>query len=223
MREAESFKGINLIIVGELLGLFSTLIANTSSVPVNYFWGMLSNNALDQGNAVSGAVAVAVLLAGAISYASVIVLFIGFIKMSKCDFKFKEAIVITVIALLVDLSGVFLNNVFGNFVIVVSSIADLWMCVAVIQGLVNIFDKREDDTMSDKGIRVMRLVLALYVFSIIGGIMLQFFGSNPSLTNFSIIAVIIITVLQVVIYTFYIKYLFHSRKVLLVKEIAIQS
>ena len=212
-------RGINRIIVGEVMGVVSTILFGFSS-----FMLSLTSAALNYYNIkliviLSSVSLVVTVTANLLNIISSIVLFTGLITARQDETKFKEAIIIIVVSLVMLVLQLFINSDIKSILVIINGLADMWVMVVVIQGFVNILDKLKDYTLAEYGIRLIKRTILLSVVTILSNITLDFFMINISFAIMGMIFTLVSAAAQIVNYIFYVGFLRKCKSLYFSKQI----
>lgn len=200
-------RGINRIIIGEVMGVVSTILLGFAS-----FMMALVSTALNYSSArilgtLAVVAAVVAFLSNLLTIISSVILGIGLLNAREDETKFKEAIIVIVISIvMLILQTVFENELEGIFIII-TGLADMWVMVAVIQGFVNILDKLKDKKLAEYGIKLLKRTVLLSSITVLSNVTLDFFTVNASFAVIGVVFILFSTIAQIVNYKFYIGYL----------------
>ena len=211
---ANAYKGIRIIIVGEIIGAIGTILFNLPAMLIS----LIGNGS---GDFEIADYAIVSLLSGfgedfysAVSIVNWIIVLIGAIIASKDEKKFKEAAIIVVISMISTLVPVFIDVQAELVVAIVAGLFDLWAIIAVIQGCINVADKYEDYKTSDRGSFTLKFVLAVFTVAILMGLTFSFFAARSSLVLIGVIVVSISEIVEIAMYLIYINYLIKVKKMM---------
>ena len=203
-------KGISFIIAGEIMGVISSILYGFATLVL-----AISSTTINSGNEV-GIVLILSSVPGLISRLTVIlssiVLIIGLIKALRDESKFKEALVILIISMLIFSSQFFLENIQMEYFEIALALADMWVMVAILQGMVSILDKMKNKDLAEKGIRAIKWSVALTSVSVISNLSYEFFVSNTSLVWAGVSITIVSAAAQIINYIIYISFLSKTKR-----------
>ena len=205
-------KGINFIIVGEIMGVISSILFGFATLFL-----AISLTTINSGNAdEQGVVFILSSVPGLISRITVIlssiVLGIGLIKALRDESKFKEALVILIISMLIFSSQFVLQSIQMEYFEIALGLADMWVMVAILQGMVSILDKMKNNDLAEKGIRAIKWSVALTSVSVISNLSYEFFVSNTSLVWAGVSITIVSAAAQIINYIIYISFLSKTKR-----------
>lgn len=200
-------KGMVTMIVGEILGMVSSVLFSLCSFLLPFITYAFQNDKEVTISYLSVVIGLFAVVSNLLAVISGIIQIFALKKITKIDNKFKEALIILIFMLTCVFIRYFGDNTIDSIMSVLSDMTDLWIAVAVIQGCVNISDSMDDIDMSNRGLKVMKIVITLFAITIIGNIIFQYLVANPSFFLGSVISLAIFSILQVVIYIYYIGYL----------------
>lgn len=205
-------KGINFMIVGEIMGVISSILFGFDTLLL-----AITSTTINSGNVDElGMVFILSPVPGLISRITVIlssiVLIIGLIKALRDESKFKEAIIIIIISMLIFSSQFFLDNIQMEYFEIALGLADMWVMVAIIQGMVSILDKLKDYDLAERGIKVIKCSVSLTSVSILANLSYEFFVSNTSLVWAGVSITIVSAAAQIINYIIYISFLSKTKR-----------
>ena len=211
---ADAYKGIKIIIVGEIIRAIRSILFNLLSMLISLFGDGSGDFEIADYAIVSLLSRFGEELYNAVSIVSWIIVLIGAIIASKDEKKFKEAAIIVVISVISNLVPVFIDVQAEMVVTIVAGLFDLWAIIAVIQGCINVADKYEDYKMSDRGIFTLKFGIAIYTVVILMGLTFSFFTARSSLVLIGVIVVSISEIAEIAMYLIYINYLIKVKKMM---------
>lgn len=205
-------KGINFIIAGEIMGVISSILFGFATLFL-----AISSTTINSGNVDElGMVLILSSVPGLISRITVIlssiVLGIGLIKALRDESKFKEALIILIISMLIFSSQLYLESIQMEYFEIALGLADMWVMVAILQGMVSILDKLKNNDLAEKGIKVIKCSVSLTSVSILANLSYEFFVSNTSLIWAGVSITIVSTAAQIINYIIYISFLSKTKR-----------
>jgi len=205
-------KGINFMIVGEIMGVISSILFGFATLLL-----AISSTTINSGNVDElGIVLILSSVLGLISRITVIlssiVLGIGLIKALRDESKFKEALVILIISMLIFSSQFILQNIQMEYFEIALGLADMWVMVAILQGMESILDKMKNNDLAKKGIRAIKWSVALTSVSVISNLSYEFFVSYTSLVWAGVSITIVSAAAQIINYIIYISFLNKTKR-----------
>ena len=205
-------KGINFIIAGEIMGVISSILFGFATLFL-----AISSTTINSGNVDElGMVLILSSVPGLISRITVIlssiVLGIGLIKALRDESKFKEALIILIISMLIFSSQFYLESIQMEYFEIALGLADMWVMVAILQGMVSILDKLKNNDLAEKGIKVIKCSVSLTSVSILANLSYEFFVSNTSLIWAGVSITIVSAAAQIINYIIYISFLSKTKR-----------
>ena len=220
---ANAYKGIKIIIVGEIIRAIRSILFNLLSMLISLFGDGSGDFEIADYAIVSLLSRFGEELYNAVSIVSWIIVLIGAIIASKDEKKFKEAAIIVVISVISNLVPVFIDVQAEMVVTIVAGLFDLWAIIAVIQGCINVADKYEDYKTSDRGIFTLKFGIAIYTVVILMGLTFSFFTARSSLVLIGVIVVSISEIAEIAMYLIYINYLIKVKKMMKIQGLEKQQ
>ena len=211
---ADAYKGIKIIIVGEIIRAIRSILFNLLSMLISLFGDGSGDFEIADYAIISLLSRFGEELYNAVSIVSWIIVLIGAIIASKDEKKFKEVAIIVVISVISSLVPVLIDVQAEMVVAIVAGLFDLWAIIAVIQGCINVADKYEDYKTSDRGIFTLKLCLAIFTVAILMGLTFSFFAARSSLVLIGVIVVSISEIAEIAMYLIYINYLIKVKKMM---------
>lgn len=205
-------KGINFMIVGEIMGVISSILFGFATLLLAISATTINSGNVDELDIVLILSFVLGLISRITVILSSIVLGIGLIKALRDESKFKEALVILIISMLIFSSQFILQNIQMEYFEIALGLADMWVMVAILQGIVNILDKMKNNDLAKKGIRAIKWSVALTSVSVISNLSYEFFVSYTSLVWAGISITIVSAAAQIINYIIYIGFLSKTKR-----------
>lgn len=205
-------KGINFMIVGEIMGVISSILFGFATLLLAISSTTINSGNVDELNIVLILSFVSGLISRITVILSSIVLGIGLIKALRDESKFKEALVILIISMLIFSSQFILQNIQLEYFEIALGLADMWVMVAILQGMVSILDKMKNNDLAKKGIRAIKWSVALTSVSVISNLSYEFFVSYTSLVWAGVSITIVSAAAQIINYIIYISFLSKTKR-----------
>ena len=205
-------KGINFMIVGEIMGVISSILFGFATLLLAISSTTIDSGNVDELNIVLILSFVPALISRITVILSSIVLGIGLIKALRDESKFKEALVILIISMLIFSSQFILQNIQMEYFEIALGLADMWVMVAILQGMVSILDKMKNNDLAQKGIRAIKWSVALTSVSVISNLSYEFFVSYTSLVWAGVSITIVSAAAQIINYIIYISFLNKTKR-----------
>lgn len=204
-----AFKSVKGFIVGEVLGMISSVLFGFSSFMVQAITYAFQFENANIVSYLAIGVTCFLVISIALYFVAIVIQVISLFKLRKYDNQIKGAVIILILVFV----DVCMSLIFPNFVVVsvimnvVEELADMWIAVAVIQAFINITDSLDDYELSKRGLKVNRIVITLLSITILGDVVFRYLLFNPSFILGTIITLIVISVIKIFTYVHYISYL----------------
>lgn len=200
------------MIVGEIMGVISSILFGFATLLLAISSTTINSGNVDEPSIVLILSYVSALISRITVILSSIVLGIGLIKALRDESKFKEALVILIISMLIFSSQFILQNIQMEYFEIALGLADMWVMVAILQGIVSILDKMKNNDLAQKGIRAIKWSVALTSVSVISNLSYEFFVSYTSLVWAGVSITIVSAAAQIINYIIYIRFLSKTKR-----------
>ena len=215
MKYPNAAKGVKRIFTAEILTLIAALATICGVVLVLIALGAATVGS-ENGAAAAG-VGTLVLMAGAAILALIagILSLVGIINASKDEGAFKTALY----AILLSIAAAVVAGVLSSNATIqsicqsVQSVMGIVVTIYVIQGIINLAEKLGNAEVSQKGKKLMWIIVCIYVLSFIANIIVAIFGGMYASVIAGIIAIAAL-VLNVIGYIVYLSLLSKGKKML---------
>ena len=206
-------KGVGMIYIGEILSLCAVILAAVSSIVIAMSATNGGTTAITEGG-LAGIGLIAILTVVAVIIAFIFQV-IGVSRASKEEPEFKKAMAFLIGGLVVAfVSGFFGNSemakdisgMLGNF-------CNLMVTLYIIQGCSCLAKRVGNEAVEKLASSTVKLVTALYVVSILLGLVMTFISSKEMMVVASILAVVI-AVVSVIAYILFLKVLSQTKNML---------
>lgn len=206
-------KGVGLIYIGEILSICAVILAAVSSV-------IIVMSATDGGvTKISDGGLAGIGLVAILALAAVVLAFIfqviGISRASKEEPEFKKAMAFLIGGLVVAfVAGFFGNNEMAKDISgVLSNFCNLMVTIYIIQGCGFLAKRVGDEHVEKLASSTVKLITALYVVSILLGLVLAFISAKEMVVIAGIIAIVIAAV-SVIAYILFLKVLSQTKNML---------
>jgi len=222
MRFPNAQAGVKKIFSAEILAL----IASFCSMMMVVFLYFMTKTVDADGNITSGGAAVASLggtavfgmAATVLAVISFIFKIIGVKKASIDEDGFKTAFYLILggiaVALVKGVVSSFTdNNTVSNIFSIINDVITLAITIFIIQSIINLAIKLNDDDMVKRGNNLFKIIIAMYVLIIIANIVILITGSTAGVAIAGVFG-LISGILSIVQYILYLAYLNKAKKML---------
>lgn len=206
-------KGVGLIYIGEILSVCAIILAAVSSVII-----VISATNGGATNITEGGLA-GIGLVAILGLAAVVLAFIfqvvGISRASKDEPEFKKAMAFLIGGLVVAfVAGFFGNNETAKDITgVLSNLCSLMVTIYIIQGCGFLAKRVGNEHVEKLAASTVKLITALYVVSILLGVVLAFISAKEMVVTAGIIA-IVVAVVSVIAYILFLKVLSQTKNML---------
>lgn len=215
MKFNNAYEGVKKIFTAEILSLIVSICSTiTQALPVIALAAAASKS--DTGTFASlGGFAVFAIGSIVLAIIAFILKLIGVSKASKDEPAFKIAFYMIFVGIAASVvSGIFSSNpTVHSIVALVIDIIDLAVTVYIIQGIMNLAKKLNDESMVDKGKNIFIIIIVIYMLIIIAQIVNLIIGSAAALV-ISAVVIIVSGILSIIQYFLYLSYLNKAKKML---------
>ena len=104
--------------------------------------------------------------------------------------------------------------VLSSILDVISKICSLCVTLFIIQGVINLAEKLNNDEIANKGRNLFKIITAMYVLMLIAYVLVAVFRANPVTATIAIVMVVIAMILSVIQYILFLVYLSSAKKML---------
>ena len=206
-------KGVGLIYIGEILSICAIILAAVSSV-------IIVMSATDGGvtkisdGGVAGIGLVAILALAAVVLAFIFQV-VGISRASKDEPEFKKVMAFLIGGLVVAFVAGFVGNneMAKDITGVLSNFCNLMVTIYTIQGCGFLAKRVGDEHVEKLASGTIKLITALYVVSILLGVVLAFISAKEMVVVAGIIA-IVVAVVSVIAYILFLKVLSQTKNML---------
>lgn len=206
-------RGVGMIYIGEILSLCAVVLAAVSSVIVALSaTNGGTTNISDGGLAGIGLIAILAFIAVFLAFIFQVV---GIGRASKEEPEFKKAMAFLIGGLIVS----FVAGFFGNSEVVkdiagmLGNFCNLMVTIYIIQGCSYLAKKVGDEHVEKMASSTVKIITALYVVSILLGLVTAFISSREMVVVAGILA-IVIAVVSVIAYILFLKVLSQTKNIL---------
>ena len=206
-------KGVGMIYIGEILSLCAVILAAVSSIVIAMSATNGGTTAITEGG-LAGIGLIAILTVVAVIIAFIFQV-IGVSRASKEEPEFKKAMAFLIGGLVVA----FVAGFFGNSEVVkdiagmLGNFCNLMVTIYIIQGCSYLAKKVGDEHVEKMASSTVKIITALYVVSILLGLVTAFISSREMVVVAGILA-IVIAVVSVIAYILFLKVLSQTKNIL---------
>ena len=206
-------KGVGMIYIGEILSLCAVILAAVSTVTIALTASGGGVTKISNGGLAGiGLVALLALLAVFIAF---IFQAVGISRASKDEPEFKKAFAFLIGGLVVGfIAGFFGNNEMAKDICsIATNFCNLMVTLYIIQGCKFLAETKGDEHIKKMCTSTTRIITALYVVTILLGMVMAFINSREMQVVAGIVA-IVIAVISVVAYILFLKILSQTKNIL---------
>lgn len=206
-------KGVGMIYIGEILSLCAVILAAVSSIVIAMSATNGGTTAITEGG-LAGIGLIAILTVVAVIIAFIFQV-IGVSRASKEEPEFKKAMAFLIGGLVVAfVAGFFGNSEMAKDISgILSNFCNLMVTLYIIQGCSCLAKRVGNEAVEKLASSTVKLVTALYVVSILLGLVMTFISSKEMMVVASILAVVI-AVVSVIAYILFLKVLSQTKNML---------
>ena len=165
-----------------------------------------------------GAGTLVLVLGGAVvSIVASILMLVGIIKASKDEQNFKTALAFVVLGIIAIIVGACFQSstpVVYNVCTTITKIADLCTTCYIIMGIIRLAEQLGETAVAEKGKTLYRVILAVYVISILGLACYTLFYFNPAFVVIGSVILCASYVVSIVSYFLFLSLLAKGKKML---------
>ncbi len=217
MKFPNAFSGVKKLFAAEILQIIGVVAMGFATV-----FAVLFSVSVGTDNSVTGIgslFGLSILLSGGIIVfiIAAILELAGLVKAGRDEESFKYALYMIVIGLIAVIIGSCFqtsNTTIYNICDNVNRIADLVSTIFIIQGVMNLAVNLGDDEMVAKGSSILKVIIGIYAFAIIGSITYAILSSFPVFRVISLICFCVSLLLSFISYVLFIAYLARAKKML---------
>ena len=215
MKFPNAAKGVKRLFTAEILELIAAILSIIGIAMLIVTLAAAQSNA--EGATIAAGTGTVVLLAGAavLSLIGGIMALIGIINASRDEGAFKAALITIIISLCAAIvAGIFSqNSTVQSICQILQNLMAIFVTVFVIQGVSNLAVKVGDSDVAQQGKSLLKIIVAIYVLSLIANILVLVFGGMFVSVTAGIFAVIAL-VLNVIAYFVYLSLLSKGKTML---------
>lgn len=217
MQFPNAHKGIGQIFTAEILTLISAILAIIAAAAAVV--AMAASEVEGAEDAVGGFALGAGgfgLVAGVLAIIAFILTIVGINKASKDEPTFRNALLWLILGIV---GGVVQNGVQSNDFVhligsILSSVGSMLSTYYVILGIIKLADRKHDAAVSEKGSRLIKIILAVYILALILTVIEGFAGGTDGGVVAGGVLGIIALILMIVAYILYLSLLSRAKKML---------
>lgn len=215
MRFPNAAAGVKKIFTAEILGLIGAIATVIGTISALIAVAAAANNSTG-GTAVAGGAFVIFLLgAGVLGIIAFIMNIIGINSAAKDEASFKTAL----ICVIVGIAGTAIASIFSSNATIsaigtlISNVANLFVTIFVITGIIRLADQLNNGEVSAKGNNILKVIIVVYALSIIASLIVMILGGQTASIIAGIIA-LVAAILNIVQYFMYLSFLSKAKKML---------
>ncbi|MBQ6551102.1 MAG: hypothetical protein IJL78_06825 [Lachnospiraceae bacterium] len=212
MRFPNAQKGVSRIYKAEIIMLISSILTFVSGII------MIASASIAEENETAAVIATITMIITLIAMIVMLVAFIlnltGVISAKKDEGSFRAALYCILAGLVFSaLASIFSTKDISDVFSIISRAASICVTLFIIQGISNLAARLKDSVMVEKGNKIMYIIVAVQVLSLITTIVSTIFQSKGGMIAGGVI-IIIASVLDIVAYFMYLTYLAKARRML---------
>ena len=166
-----------------------------------------------------------ILISGIIDIVAFIINIVGLNSAKKDEEIFKKAVTWTIVAIVIAVVSSFMEtgSMTGDLFRVVSDLANLLITIYIIQGIVSLASRLNNQDIAEKGNKAIKIVLFVTIASAVLDAISAFISEQESLTVADSVISIIAIALQIFVTVVYLKLLSGATKMLAQPESAVSA
>ena len=208
-------KGIKRIFTAEILALIAAILVIVGIVLGVV--GIAAAAADSTGGTIAGlgGAGVLLLISGILAIIAAVLELVGIINASKDEAAFKIALYAIIAGVVISIVSTIFSSTAAVVSIcdILSKIAKIVVTVFIIQGVINLAKKVNNDAVAKKGNTLLYIITCIYILSAIASIVVATFGGYAASVIAGVIA-IVAAVLEVVQYVLFLVLLSQAKKML---------
>ena len=216
-----AYKGVKKLYSAEILSLIATILSIISAVLLIVGAVMLDSKSSDE--AAGGVLAiiglVVIIGSGVLLVLAFIFNLIGLIKAKKDENSFRIALYFTLLGIILSCfvstfsSKEILSSIFSS----ASSLASLLTTIFIVQGIMTLAAKLENDAMVQRGGFILKVIICVEVLALIASVISVIFRFNAAQVIAGVL-LLVSGVLNIIAYFIYLNYLSKAKKMLKPEE-----
>ncbi|HCA04852.1 MAG TPA: hypothetical protein DEO32_03020 [Ruminococcaceae bacterium] len=208
MKLENAYQGVKKIFTAEILALIATICSTI--VLLFTVTTIASVNAKSAAGAAAslGGLTIFGLAAGVLAIIGFIFQILGINAASKDEPSFKTALYLIIAGIIVAVVGAFFNNQIVKTVFTAASdIISLFITITIINGVCKLAERVGNTDVQQKGVNILKLIIAMYVIIIIARIISAIFTGTGGAAVAGVFIVIagVISIVQYVLYLMFLK------------------
>ena len=215
MRFPNAFKGVKKIFTAEILSLLSVVAMLVSAVLSVIVQASLTDDLTPGTAAVALTLLITAVASAVFAIVGGIILVVGVIQASKDEGAFKISLVAVILGLIA--TGIYAAFSASTNVQSISQsviqICHLVTNIFVIQGIINLSLKLDNEKVCVKGKKILNLITVIYILIFIAYLFISIIGGSMASLIAGIIS-IVAAVLAIINYFLYLSYLSTAKKML---------
>ena len=208
-------KGVKRIHTAEILGLIGAILTVIGAIAAVITLASMVVDSAEGTVFAGGAAAIFMIGAGILMIIAFIMNLVGVSNASKDEGSFKTALIFIILGIVgACVSSIFSANATVSTIgMMITSVSNLLVTVFIIMGIIKIADKLNNDSVSNKGANILKMIIVVNVLDIIANLIVLIMGGQTASVVAGIIA-IVAGVLNVVQYFMFLSYLSKANKML---------
>lgn len=214
MRFPNAAAGVKKIFTAEILALIAAIATLISTILLVVTLGAAASGSKGGTIVAGGFTAILFVAAGIVGIVAFIMSIVGISNASKDEPTFKTALICVIVGII----GSLVASIFsGNAVVsaigsLVTNVANLFVTIFVITGIIRLADQLNNAEVGNKGNNILKMIIAISVLAIIANLIVLIMGGRISVVA-GIIA-IVAAVLEIVQYIMYLSFLSNAKAML---------
>ncbi len=214
MRFPNAAAGVKKIFTAEILTLIAAIATLISTILLVVTLGAAASGSKGGTIAAGGFTAILFVAAGIVGIVAFIMSIVGISNASKDEPTFKTALICVIVGIVGSLvASIFSGNaVVSSIGSLVTNVANLFVTIFVITGIIRLADQLNNAEVGNKGNNILKMIIAISVLAIIANLIVLIMGGRVSVVA-GIIA-IVAAVLEIVQYIMYLSFLSNAKAML---------
>lgn len=212
MQFPNAAKGIKLIFTAEILALIAS-IAATVGGGIMAAMGSANSQGAETTAVIIGGVA---LVAGVLVLIAFIMNLVGLNAARKDDQFFKMAFILTLVGIVIAIAqSIFANNTTVTSLLdTFTSVCEMFITIYVCKGIMSLAEQLGKKSMVERGSKVIKMVVAVWIISIVAGFIGSIFSNNDNMLAVAGILILVAGIVSIIAYFIYLGYLSRAKKML---------
>lgn len=215
-----AFHGVKKLFTSEILNLIGGLCALLAAV-----FAVIATNSANAGSGAgtaAGGIGAVIFLAaaGVLPIIGYIMKLVGLNQAGKDEARFKQAFIVSLIALILTAVSAILaatnagGGVVDNIIKIFVEIANIAIVILVISGVQNLAVRCSNEGMLSFGSKIKIMIIIIYVLALIANLVIVIFGTSTGAAVTAGTFGIIAAILDIVAYIIFLVYLGKAKKML---------